>query len=572
MSTKTLLKRLALGTVVALGASVLTVSAANATDGDIASITGTGIVAPLAGSGTAQTLTVLATGSLVVATNGSTSDGTYVVSSGAAVTGKGGSGTINASQTQFTPAAASETFTVTPTGAGGSTFTITGYTTTAKSVVQSVVTVTIAASSVYGVVSAAKSYLSWVATSSTARGTKLDTASANSTTVGLPLALEIFLNDAYGNPVTTAGALTATTSSGANISLGISTTSVASATAGSYSTAVYASAPNVGTSSDVLAKITEATAGAGWSGTVSVSYNGVLIGTKSGTISGLPAKITVTPNIVVHTNTENYGAFSYQAYDAAGNIVAVPYGSLALSSSSNTAAVTAIAGKAVNSSTASGDGSITGGTTAGTSAVVIKYVNAAGATILSNSFKVNVGGAASSYTAKLDKSSYNQGDIATLTVQFLDSKGNPAASDSGLYTVSSSSAPYLWNASIAAPMLQQIGSTGSFSTSTATVVSTYATDEATYAAYLGVVPDTTGSITIKYTVGGTGTFAAGNYNTVVDFPRVDAVAGSAQTVAYTVGSQGTSLNDVLKGIVSLIASINKQIAALAKLVAPAKKK
>ena len=47
---------------------------------------------------------------------------------------------------------------------------------------------------------------------------------------------------------------------------------------------------------------------------------------------------------------------------------------------------------------------------------------------------------------------------------------------------------------------------------------------------------------------------------------MDGVSGSAQTVAYSIADGSTSLNDVLKGIVSLIASINKQIAALAKLV------
>ena len=53
---------------------------------------------------------------------------------------------------------------------------------------------------------------------------------------------------------------------------------------------------------------------------------------------------------------------------------------------------------------------------------------------------------------------------------------------------------------------------------------------------------------------------------------LDAQDGAAQTVAYSISSGGTSLNDVLKGIVSLIASINKQIAALAKLVTATKKK
>ena len=590
MSTKTLLKRLALGTVVALGASVLTVSAANAlgsaTGGDFSAVSGTGVLSSSninVDLTTAATVNLLSTGSLTVAGSVGALGGYYVVSAGGAITaatasnaGTAPSVTISADQTNVTcggtgtvPTSAC-TFTVKPTGVAGSIFTINGYT-SSSGTLTSVMTVTINGASAYGVPSAAKSYVSWVSATSSAVATT-DTANANSTTTGLKLQAVIDLNDAYGNPVTTAGALTATVSSGANVALtggGVNP----GTSAGTYSTAVYANAPTNGSGAyGVLVTITEATAGSGWNGTLTVSYNGAVIGTKSGTITGVVSKITVTPTIVVHTNTQNYGAFTYQAYDPAGNIVQLPNASLALSSSDNTAAVTAIAGQNTNSSTAAGDGSITGGTTAGTSNVVLKYTNTLGAVISSNSFKVVVGGAATSYTAKLDKSSYNQGDIATLTVNFLDSKGNPAASDSALYTVSGSAAPYLWNASIATPMLSSIGSTGSFSSSTATLVSTYPTTEAYYGAYVGVVPDTTGSITIKYTVGATGTFSAGNYNTVVDFPSVDTVGGSAQTVAYTVGSQGTSLNDVLKGIVSLIASINKQIAALAKLVAPAKKK
>ena len=588
MSTKTLLKRLALGTVVAVAAGTLSIvtttsaHAASGTAGDFAAVGGTGVLSSSninVDATTAATVNLLSTGSLVV--TASAAGGYYTVSSGGAIVastastggGAAAASTISASQSSVTTTAGtstSATFTVNPTGVAGSTFQINGYTSSAMSALTSVMTVTINGASTYGVPSVAKSYVSWVSATTSAVATT-DTANANSTTTGLKLQAVIDLNDAYGNPVTTAGALTATVSSGAQVALTGGGASPGNS-AGSYTTAVYAGAPTNGSGAyGVLVTITEATAGSGWNGTLTVSYNGTVIGTKSGTISGVVSKLTVTPTIVVHTNTQNYGAFTYQAYDAAGNIVVLPYASLALSSSDNTAAVTAIAGQTVNSSTAAGDGSITGGTTAGTSNVVLKYTNTLGTVISSNSFKVVVGGAAASYTAKLDKSSYNQGDIATLTVNFLDSKGNPAASDSALYTVSGSAAPYLWNASIASPMLGQIGSTGSFSTSTATVVSTYPTTEANYQAYVGVVPDTTGSITIKYTVGSTGTFSAGNYNTVVDFPSVDAVAGSAQTVAYTVGSQGTSLNDVLKGIVALIASINKQIAALAKLVAPKKK-
>jgi len=74
---------------------------------------------------------------------------------------------------------------------------------------------------------------------------------------------------------------------------------------------------------------------------------------------------------------------------------------------------------------------------------------------------------------------------------------------------------------------------------------------------------TNGVATYKFIVGST----TGSYQAIVDFPFVD-VAGvqAGITAGYSVADGSTSLNDVLKGIVSLIASINKQIAALAKLV------
>jgi len=74
--------------------------------------------------------------------------------------------------------------------------------------------------------------------------------------------------------------------------------------------------------------------------------------------------------------------------------------------------------------------------------------------------------------------------------------------------------------------------------------------------------DADGTKTFQFVMGTT----EGSYVAIVDAPSVDAADGAKQTVAYTIASGSTSLNDVLKGIVSLIASINKQIAALAKLV------
>ena len=70
--------------------------------------------------------------------------------------------------------------------------------------------------------------------------------------------------------------------------------------------------------------------------------------------------------------------------------------------------------------------------------------------------------------------------------------------------------------------------------------------------------------TYKFTVGST----EGSYTGVVDLPLFASTtyAQAAQTVSYKVASSTTAVSnaDVLKAIVSLIASINKQIAALQK--------
>ena len=69
--------------------------------------------------------------------------------------------------------------------------------------------------------------------------------------------------------------------------------------------------------------------------------------------------------------------------------------------------------------------------------------------------------------------------------------------------------------------------------------------------------------TYKFIVGST----EGSYQMQVDLPKFNSSATpqAAVTVAYKIAGTGAVSNaDVLKAIVSLIASINKQIAALQK--------
>jgi len=528
MSTKTIFKRLALGTVIAVGASVLTVSAANATvaAGDMTkNAASIGVLSSsIADATLTNSVTLLSTGSLVL-DNEYAGAAYFKVSSGAYISGATTVSNIKNDQTAYT-AASGDSFTVTPIGAAGTTFTVGGYTSSTGSLTSQIV-VTIAASSVSGAISTANSKLAWVASNS-ATDTS-DVSGKNATITGSPLYLHINLQDAYKANITSiTGALVVTATSGAYVNIA----ATGASTKGSYSTAVSAASP-----ANLWVQVDESTAGAGWSGSVSITYNGTLVGTKAGTISGQPSKIVVTPK-GVEKSGQTTKAYEYQAYDAAGNAVALA-STLIYNASDNTAVVNGLADSQQNTTTAAGYGYLVCGISAGTANVSAKYTRTDGVVIVSNSWNAACGGDADSYTASFDKTVYNQGDIATLTVKFVDSKGNAANSTTA---VSAST-----NQTISAPNMTQLTAFKAAETVGAT-----------------------GTLVYKFTVNGNASgLAPGSYNAQVDFPTVNAspLHGSTQGVAYTVSPQsGTSLNDVLKGIVSLIASINKQIAALAKLV------
>jgi hypothetical protein len=122
-----------------------------------------------------------------------------------------------------------------------------------------------------------------------------------------------------------------------------------------------------------------------------------------------------------------------------------------------------------------------------------------------------------------------------LTVKFLDSKG---------FAANSIDSTGGWTA--VTPMLTNVSATGA-------------------AAGLG----NTGTKTYTYTVGTASGMTAGTYTSIIDFTTLTG-AGTAvkATPTYKLSSGGdtTTNADVLKSIVALIASINKQIQALQKLI------
>jgi hypothetical protein len=553
MSTKTLRKRIALVAVSALGAGLLSVAPANATagDGEFDASTGTiglvGAISPATIDGTVgyttRTATLLSTGTLYLSVDGAT--GAIKVSAGAVIASATVAANINGSQTCYDMDADGDLVAIKPTGAAGTTFSVTGFdgSCAAGGTTEDVLTVTIAATSVAGTANAAESIVRWDSNNAGAP-TAAESVVNASTTFGNTLELYIALNDAYGQAVTSAGgALVVTASAGAVLGA-IDATGAATAPTSVTSTSVYGLNPSA-----VWVTLAELTSGAGWAGTVTVTYNGVTVATIAGQITGRPATLTVTPYKAGKTGTTNSTAFLYIVKDAAGNGLAMESDSIVLDTSSNTSAVTAASGNGgLDAAYAGaygdyvGTGSITCGV-AGSSDVVLKYTNTNGTVIKSAKASMRCAGGAYEYSASFDKASYVQGEIATLTVTFKDDKGNLANSYDAVDTLTGTTS----DITISAPMMTMVGVVNAGATATPAATAK---------------PGLSGTRKYTFTVGTATGLTEGSYNAVVLFPTVDVATSAAYKV--TTGSTGVTNADVLKAIVSLIASINKQIAALQK--------
>ena len=589
MSTKTLRKRIVLATVVALGAGVLSASVANATttvvaggtltgtnlsatttvyangsDGVGSATTSVGLLANSVSNGLlAQTATLLATGKIAVGGYTGTNDGTnarvqnikvtggYIVATSASGSNHGAATISGTSQATATAAATGTgadntdrnilNAQVVP-NAGATSMTISIYdgATTTNPVAN--IVVTIAASSSYNAFSAAKSSVYWGAGSSGDSATTDASATYTSVSDGNVLTGYVNLDDAYGNALTNTNTSLLTVTGSAGTLVGINgATGVGN---------VAFSANPVSTSFNVR----QATAHAGLAVTLTFAMDGVVFATKTATITGEVAKVTVTPTGVVgavgaNNQTGSSGATASIAnvsyYDGAGNSV-YPAAGLSQVSSTLGAVVSAISQQhyaSSSSDTVSPALAITGASKGNATGLEVQFANASGTIVTSNAFNISIGGGPDTYTAKWDQASYTPGQIATLTITVIDSKGNPASAYTALSGLAAGDTPTVANApgaAVTAPSRADYAQSG-----------------------LGIIK-------YKYTV----SLADGTYTSVVDVPSLD-VDGAAQTATYSIKSNGTTLNDVLAGIVSLISSINKQIAALAKLVAPkavAKKK
>ena len=538
----------------------------------------TGLLSKDTSTGTAQTVTMLAGGTLSLfgaattttafsATAGTFSSATMVAASSTGVTYGdpankflavvAGSANVTATgiATYWTAPSTVGTYTISkyyavntavPTLASPSSGTLGGQ-----------ITVTVVAASAGGAYSAVYSacYTKTVVTGVVNTGGLTADSTSSSVTDGNQWYIGIALNDAYAANLSSGNLVVSATNGGI---VNITSTGDGSAlSAGTGSTQVA-----YGTGESAMVRIDQPTAGAPLTTTVTVTYNGTTVCTKTVTISGAPASVNISKVATgdlssttvnaewlsdpagIGTGGARSGHYYVQLKDSAGNIV-VPASSaeFSMDPATTTTTVTALAvlsavatSTSSTSSYSSSVGTFTCGPVAGSSAVKLRHTAAAtGVTIVSPAFTARCADNPYTYTVSTDKAAYTQGEIGTLTVQFLDSKGNKANSVIAVGT-----------STMILPMLTLVTATGSAT----------------------AITDAEGAIKYTFTVGTTSGMTAGTYSGIVDFTALTAVAATKATPTYKLSSGGdtTTNADVLKSIVALIASINKQIQALQKLI------
>jgi hypothetical protein len=363
--------------------------------------------------------------------------------------------------------------------------------------------------------------------------------------------IDFDLNDAYAQDLASGNVVVSATN-GALVNLGDSGTTPV---AGTASTDV-----EFGSASLRTVRVSQPTAGVPLTTTVTISYNGTTVCTKTVTIRGEVAKIAVA-NVGTQDLSESAGSaqwmyeqiglhtagmFTVLATDSAGNIVATDgLGTMAAVAATLTTTVQAMTFPryATSSSSASTSrftfGSFQCGGIAGQSSVKVQFTTTAtGKTVTSDAFNARCADNPDTYTVSLDKASYTQGEIATATVKFVDSKGNPANSVTAIGD-SSWVLPFMTGVTFTMP-------TGASSTA---------------------VTKADGSVSYVFTVGASEVaVTAGTYTGVVSFDSPANGVKSTPTYKISTGSSDVAFTEVLKSVVALIASINKQIQALQKLI------
>jgi hypothetical protein len=605
MSTKTLRKRIALVAVSALGAgllSVVAVPSANAAGGVAASTLYISATAGTSGEGSANAAMASASSSGFVAktsTNGTSASGGYTLTGaiggtavalagaqiafnagGSAVAADGVSVVVTGGTMVSLAAAANDGTTMTSitpsvngastvavavaagtssaqligrfkiSAAAGTTATLTAYTgsdidgttTATNGTMIGTWTFTVASASTTGVYDAASSQINTQVSftkSTTASGT-LAYDSTSRINNGLAGSVYWSLKDAFLSPITS-GTIAVTATNSATV--GIATAPAAGAAYAATTSFASMAVPGDGAGYIVVNQPVANTAG---STTLTLTLDGAVIGTKTLNWSGDAASITFDAENSVGSfingqdedTVNQQSGVVYVIKDAAGN--ALNWSALPTLSSGTGSLIGASLGATVNTTSgvlqtsAYGYGTATmivpASTLNGAGTYKLKIVNGAGAAIYTPAISATVSnGGLNSFAATWDKTSYTPGEIAVLTVTGKDVYGNAIADGTAAAGLS----------------LTVAGSStaGFFSVGTACSTSTV---------FSG------GKFTCKFAAN---TEGAWSYS--VDVTTATAQSATVGSLKITSGG-GVSNADVLKAIVSLIASINKQIAALQK--------
>jgi len=549
MSIKTLRKRIAVVAVSALSAGVLSVTSspvANAADAVLTLEANAGVSAAIsnvAGTGTstgilsgagavAATDTASVLPNAVLAFHATTGDGNTVVTVsggtiGTTVDDSGAADTVNTARTLVGDADAFG-FTVTP-NSGVTSMTIriydaaTGTSSTAGGTLVGTLVVSIGTVASIGAFSAADSYISIVENAvSAAHDTNSDTANENLVPNGSQGIIALSAFDGNGTQLTSSNIITATATNGAVVAF------TSGGQVGASASKAYG-----GTYENIY--VAQGTANKGITTTVTVSVDGVAWTSKVFILYGAVSSIAIGTASVGQKSGS--GAFYLEVRDDNGQLLGsvTPTADSTLYNSS----VTAVTPAASSASAATAQ-AFTCSAIVGTGKIQYYLTNAAAKKIVSNELNVSCAGDPYTWTASLDKASYAPGDIATLTIEAKDSKGNLTNETVTLGTASTA----------------ELVVSGAQMTAVSTPTNS---DKFSSSA---------GKKTYKFTVGTT----EGSYNMVIQMPKwsgganSSAVTQGAVTVPYKIASATASVSnaEVLAAIVKLIASINKQIRALQK--------
>jgi trimeric autotransporter adhesin len=560
MSTKTNFKRIALVAVAALGAGVLSVAPANAAniaiDEIIVKTAAVGFnqgnaVCSIGTTSSVQSATVPvgSVGVTLTTVAAAAGDNAYISVSGPGIIASTGANwNVNTQTTATTVAghltgtdAAADRVVIKPTGTGVITVAVKA---SASASTTDTVTLTVVAACVSNTYSSTRSYSTIIsladAKDDTWASTSVDDATVGTTLVyGDSAYIAIQLNDAYGVALATSGAVVV--SATGDVVVGVAERANSSdSTLPSFSGGISKTAVLASTGADILVQVAQ-DSGAATTSVVTITKDGVVVGTKSFVFQGIPATVTIS-DVTVGARSSGYGYFRATVRDSAGNPLAAK--DIVTDSVYNAAALSVVSGvtgaqtAAVTGKTPgiAADGSTTNvakfqcTALGGTAKLQVRVVaNAATDTYVSSApFDVLCGGAAvDTWSISMDKATYSPGEIATLTVSAKDTKG------------------------LAVESLLAIG----------TVVAGFGGMEfVTAPTSTDVFASAAGAKTYQLKVGTTeGAF-------VGTFKITGSTDSAAKTVQYKIANAaGTVSNaDVLKAIVSLIASINKQIAALQK--------